>query len=414
VTFRAGDTLVGLDVGSSKICAVVGEVTEDGGMDIIAVGKSESEGMRNGVVVNIEKTVNSISRAVDAAEKMADLKINEVVVGVTGSHIGSSNHHGQVPVRNPDEISQEDIDRVLEFAATVKITDGHQIIHVLPQEYTVDDQDGIQDPLGMAGIRLEVDVHIVTGQAMAIRNLTRCCEGAGLTVATLPVLSPIASAEAVLDDDEREIGVGVIDMGGGTSEFVVYHDNCIKHSFVLPVGGNHISADLAGGLRTSIADANRIKEKYGSAITGVDNGDELVEVPSVGGGEPRTATREYIASIIEPRATEILNMIGKEIDSRNLWPELSGIVLTGGAAQLENLSVLAADIFDTAVRVASPRSVGGLEAVKDPRYATGVGLVLFAARNPEAVLRPRTAGVAGMMGSLFRRVRMLFGRGLSG
>ena len=413
--FRAGDTLVGLDVGSSKVCVVVGEITEEGGVDVIAVGKSQSEGMRNGAVVNIDRAVRSIRRAVDAAEKMADVKIDEVIVGVTGSHIKSSGNHGQLPVPNPDEITQEDIDRVLEFASTVKISDGHQTIHVLPQEYTVDDQDGIQDPLGMAGIRLEVDVHIVTGQAMAIRNLVRCCEGAGLSVVSMPVLAPIASAEAVLNDDERKIGVAVLDMGGGTSEFVAYHDNCIKHSFVLPMGGNLISSDLASGLRTSISEAERIKEEYGSAMTGLADGDGLVEVPAVGGGETRTATREYIASIIEPRATEILNMIGKEIDRKGLWPEISGIVLTGGAARLDNLAALAEDIFDTAVRVAGPVGVGGLvDAVSDPRYATGVGLILFAARKPEAVLRPRPAGVAGMMDRFFRRVRMLFGQGVSG
>ncbi len=409
MSLRAGEILVGLDIGTTKICAVVGEVTEEGGIDIIAVGQSPSDGLRGGVVINIEKTVASIRHAVDEAEKMATMEILDVVAGVAGSHISSFNNRGQVPVRNRNEISQIDVDRVLDYAATVKLPEDQEIIHVLPQQFTVDDQEGIQNPLGMNGVRLEADVHIVTGQTMAIRNLVKCCQGAGLNVVDL-VLEPLASAKAVLNADEREIGVGLLDIGGGTSDFAVFYDHCIQHTWVLPLGGNHMSADLASGLRTSISDAGLIKEKYGSALAAMEDGEDVVEVPSVGGGEPRKATREYIASILEPRAHEMMDLVRMEIDRMKLLDYLSGgIVLTGGASQLGHLASLAEDVFDLAVRVGRPRGVGGLaEAVSDPRYATGVGLILFAAGDNA---HGRRNGGEGLIEKMFKGLRALFGRG---
>ena len=409
MALKAGEILVGLDIGTTKICAVVGEITEEGGIDIIAVGQSPSDGLRGGVVINIEKTVNSIRRAIDEAEKMATMEIHEVVVGVAGSHIASFNNRGQVPVRNRNEICQADIDRVLDYAATVKLPEDQEIIHVLPQQFTVDEQEGIQDPLGMNGVRLEADVHIVTGQTMAIRNLVKCCEGADLVVAAL-VLEPLASAEAVLNADEREIVVGLLDIGGGTTDLAVFYDHCIQHTYVLPLGGNHMSADLASGLRTSISDASRIKEQYGSALAAMEAGEEVVEVPAVGGGSSRTATREYIASILEPRAHEMMDMVRVEIDRMKLWNYLSGgIVLTGGASQLKHLAQLAEDVFDLAVRVGRPRGVGGLaEAVSDPRYATGVGLVIFAARNNS---HGRRNNANRLVEKMFKGLRSIFGRG---
>lgn len=390
-----GELIVGLDIGTTKICAVVGEVHE-GRVDIIGIGRHPSVGLRRGVVVNIESTVESIRQAVEEAERMAGCDIGTVYVGIAGSHIKGFNSHGLIAIKHP-EIRQDDIDRVVDAARAVPIPPDQEIIHVLPQEFMVDGQPDIQDPIGMTGVRLEADVHIVTGSVTAVHNIIKCCNRAGLEVADV-VLEPLASAEAVLTKEEMELGVGLLDIGGGTSDLAVFSDGTIKHTFVLGLGGHNLTNDLSVGLRTPVKEAERLKEEYGCALASMIDKDQIIEVPSVGGRKSRKLSRRVMGEILEPRVEEMLTLINQEL-AESHFKEVanSGMVLTGGTSLLTNMEDLAEQIFDLPVRIGYPENVGGVaEVVNSPQWATGVGLVIYGMRHePTLGLRSKGSGVIG-------------------
>ncbi len=372
--------IVGLDIGTTKICAIVGELTESG-IDIVGIGTHASTGLRKGVVINIESTVESIAKAIEEAELMAGCQITAVYAGIAGGHIKSFNSHGIVAVKDK-EITQSDIQRVLDAAKAVAIPMDREVIHIVPQEYIIDDQDGIKEPVGMSGVRLECKVHIVTGAVSSAQNIIKSCNKAGLNVSEI-VLEPIASAEAVLTQDERELGVVLVDIGGGTSDIAIFSQGALVHTGVLALGGNHITNDIAVGLRTPQNEAEKIKIKYGCAMSSLVKGDETIEVPSVGGRKPRTVPRKLLAEIIEPRVEEIFSLIQREV-MKSGYQELlaSGIVITGGTTILEGMPELAEFIFDMPVKRGLPIGVGGLkDVVNSPKFSTGVGLLKYAARR---------------------------------
>jgi cell division protein FtsA len=375
-----GELIVGLDIGTTKICVVVGEIS-GGQVSVIGVGNHPSVGLRRGVVINIDSTVESIQKAVADAEEMAGCEISQVFVGIAGSHIKGFNSRGLVPVRG-SEITQEDIDRVIEAASAVPIPTDQEVLHVLPQEYMVDGQDGIQYPLGMTGVRLEVDVHIVTGQVAAVQNIIKCCNRAGLEVCDV-VLEPLASAEAVLTKEEMELGVGLLDIGGGTSDLAVFSDGSIKHTFVLGVGGNNLTNDLSIGLRTPQKEAEMLKEKYGSALAAMIDKDQAIEVPSVGGRQARRLSRRVMGEILEPRVEEMLSLVKQQlVDSSQLVVINAGLVMTGGTSLLTNMVDLAEQIFDVPVRIGFPRKVEGMSnLVSGPQFATAIGLIFYGMKN---------------------------------
>src|SRR2546422_212265 len=302
--------VVGLDIGTSKVCAVVGEMTERG-VEIIGLASHPSQGLRKGVVINIESTVNQIKKALEEAELMAGCEMHTVFTGIAGAHIKGFNSHGIVPVRNK-EVGQRDLDRVLDAAKAVAIPTDQEVLHVLPQDYIIDDQDGIKEPLGMSGVRLEARVHIVTGAVTVAQNIIKCCNRSSLNVADI-VLMPLTSAEAVLTEEERELGVAIVDMGSGTTGVAVYHDGMVKHTVVLPIGGNHVTNDIATGLRTPFGDAERIKQRHGVAKAAAVTHGERVEVPSLAGKAAGSVSRQILCEIIEPRMDEVFHLIRKEI-----------------------------------------------------------------------------------------------------
>ncbi|MFQ5541459.1 MAG: cell division protein FtsA [Candidatus Binatia bacterium] len=373
---KKNNLVVGLDIGTYKICAVVGEMGEHG-VEIIGVGTHPSNGLRKGVVINIESTVNSIRRAIEEAEIMAGCEIHNAFTGIAGGHIKGFNSHGVVAVKNK-EIVKGDIDRVIDAAKAVAIPMDREILHILPQEYLIDDQDGIKEPLGMSGVRLEAKVHIVTGAVTSAQNIIKCCNRTGLNVADF-VLEPLASSEAVLTPEEKELGVALVDIGGGTTDIVLFQDGAVKSSGVLSVGGNHLTSDIAAGLRTPIAEAERIKQRYGYAKVAMAAKDENVEVPSMGGRNPRTISREILCEIIEPRLEEMFQLIQREIAKSGYEDSLaSGMVMTGGSTLLPGMIEMAEETFNMPVRMGVPTHVGGLiDVVSSPVYATGVGLVLY-------------------------------------
>jgi cell division protein FtsA len=381
--------IVGLDIGTTKICAVVGEMTSDG-IDIVGIGTHPSEGLRKGVVVNIESTVDSIKRAVEEAELMAGCEINAVYAGIAGGHIQGHNSHGVIAVKNR-EVSQHDIDRVIDAAKAVAIPFDREVIHILPQEYIIDDQRGIQNPLGMSGVRLEAKVHIVTGAVTSAQNIVKCCQRAGLDVCDI-VLESLASAEAVLNAQERKLGVALIDFGGGTADLAIFSGNTIRHSSVLSLGGNNLTNDIAVGLRTPVEEAEKIKQRYGCALTAMIQKDETIQVPSVGDGKPRVLSRQILGEILEPRVEEVCSLLQREL-LRSGYSDLvaSGLVITGGTALLPGLADVAEQIFNLPVRTGLPTAIGGLvDVVKNPMYATGVGLVLYGANSkPKKLFRIR-------------------------
>ncbi len=374
--------VVGLDIGTSKVCAVVGEMTEQG-VEIIGVGSQLSQGLRKGVVINIEGTVSAIKKAVEEAGLMAGCEINTIITGIGGGHIKAFNSHGIVAVKNK-EVSQRDLERVIDAAKAVAIPMDQEILHILPQDYIVDDQDGIKEPFGMSGVRLEARVHIVTGATTATQNVIKCCNRTGLSVADL-VLMPLASAEAVLKEEERELGVAVVDMGSGTTDINVFYDGSVKHTTVLPIGGNHVTSDIAAGLRTPFADAERIKLRYGVARAGMVAGDERLDVPSAAGKNARTVSRQILCEIIEPRMDEVFQLVRREIAKSGYEEWLaSGVVLTGGAILLPGAVEMAEQIFGMPTRLGTPTQVGGLvDIVASPIYAAGVGLVLYGMKRQE-------------------------------
>jgi cell division protein FtsA len=379
---KKNSIVVGLDIGTSKVCAVVGEMT-DRGVDIIGVGTHASSGLRKGVVINIESTVNSIKRAVEEAALMAGCEIHTVFAAISGGHVKSFNSHGIVAVKHK-EVAQRDLDRVIDAAKAVAIPMDREVLHVLPQDYIIDEQDGIKEPLGMSGVRLEAKVHVVTGAATSVQNIVKCCNRSGLNVADI-VLSPLAAAEAVLTDEERELGVLVLDMGGGTTEITLYHDGTVKHTAVLGIGGNHVTNDIAAGLRTPFNDAERIKQRYGFAKASMAMDEERVEVPSIAGKEAGTVSRQILCEIIEPRMDEIFELVQKEIAKSGFDGSLaSGIVATGGSMLLPGAVEMAKRAFGLPVRLGVPTQVGGLvDVIASPMYATGVGLVLHGMKGQE-------------------------------
>jgi cell division protein FtsA len=381
---KRDNIIVGLDIGTTKICAIVGEKTRDG-VEIIGIGTHPSKGLRKGVVVNIESTVESIKKAVEEAELMAGCEINKVYCGIAGGHIKAFNSHGVIAIKNR-EITQADIDRVIEAAQAVVIPPDREVIHVIPQEYIVDDQEGIQEPLGMIGIRLEVKVHIVTAAVTSAQNIVKCANKAGLDVSDI-ALQQIASSEAVLNPDEKEIGVVLVDIGGGTTDIALYHGGTIKYTTVISLGGNQVTGDISVGLRTTANEAEKLKREYGCAMTAMVSRDDTLEVQSVGGHKARSVSRYMLCEIVEPRIEEIFQLVKREIVKSGYESFISsGVVLTGGTAAMDGITELAEQVFNLPVRRGLPIGITGLvDVVKGPMYSTGVGLVLYGGKNVEGM-----------------------------
>ncbi len=372
--------IVGLDIGTTKICAVVGEVHPEG-VEIIGMGSHPSDGLRKGVVINIENTVNSIKAAIGEAETMAGCEISSVYAGIAGGHIKGFNTPGIIALKEK-EVTQKDIDRVIEAASAVAIPMDREVIHTLVQEFIVDDQDGIVDPLGMSGVRLEAKVHIVTAAVTSAQNIIKCANRAGLDVYDI-VLESLASSEAVLSKEERNLGAALIDFGGGTTDLALFARGAIKHTSVLALGGDNLTYDIAVGLRTPRLEAEKIKIQYGCALSSMIGKDETIEVPGVGGRKPRTLSRQILGEILEPRVEEIFTLIYQEL-VRSGYDDLasSGVVVTGGSAELPGISEMAEQIFSAPSRVGYPQEINGLtDMINKPMYATAIGLVLYGAKT---------------------------------
>src|SRR6476660_9321589 len=365
--------IVGLDIGTSKIAAIVAEIKADGSFDVIGYGSHPSRGLKKGGVVNIESTVNAIQRALEEAELMADCKIREVFTGIAGSHIKSFNSHGMVAIKDR-EVNQIDVDRMIETAKAVHIPTDQQILHILNQEFIIDGQEDVREPLGMSGVRLEVKVHIVTGAVSAVENITKCVRRCGLVVKDV-ILQPLASAIAVLNDDEKELGICLIDIGGGTTDLAVFAGGAIRHTAVIPIAGDQVTNDIAITLRTPTKEAEELKLRHGCALRQLADPGDIIEVPGVGDRAPRKLSRQTLAEVIEPRIEELYTLVQAEL-CRSGFEELlsSGIVLTGGTALLAGMTELGEEVFHLPVRVGVPAYVGGLaDVVRSPRDATAVG-----------------------------------------
>ena len=375
--------VVALDIGTSKVACLVAELGPDGTLEILGMGSHESKGLKKGVVVNIEATVASIRRAVEEAELMAGCEITTVYTGIAGGHIKGFNSQGIVAVKDK-EVREADITRVIDAAKAVAIPMDREVIHVLPQEFIIDDQGGIKEPLGMAGVRLEAKVHIVTGAVSSAQNIVKCANRTGLNVADI-VLQPLASSEAVLGEDEKELGVCLVDIGGGTTDIAIFSGGSIAHTAVIALGGNNLTSDIAIGLRTPAHEAERIKQRYGCAMASMVDKDETIEVPSVGGRQPRIIGRQILCEILEPRVEEIFQLVHREIQKCGFEDLLaSGVVITGGSTLLAGMPELAEEVLGLPVRRGMPRGIGGLvDVVKSPMYATGVGLVVYGARHTD-------------------------------
>ena len=379
---RREDIVVGLDIGTTKICAVVGEVSSDG-ISIIGIGTHPSIGLRKGVVVNIETTVESIKKAVEEAELMAGCEISSVYTGIAGGHITGFNSRGIVAIKG-SEITPQDVERVIDAARAVAIPMDREVIHVLPQEYIVDDQPGIQNPIGMSAVRLEAKIHIVTGAVTSAHNIVKCANRAGLDVCDI-VLESLASGEAVLSEGEKQLGTALLDLGGGTTDLAIFSGKNIKHTFVLALGGDNLTNDIAIGLRCPHPEAEKMKKRYGNCVAKNIQADETIEVPGVNGREARKLPRQILGEILEPRMEEIFSMVNQEIyraGMENMVP--SGMVLTGGTALLEGVTEIAESVFSLPTRIGTPQGLRGLaDVVNNPMYATGVGLVLYGARHQQ-------------------------------
>ena len=399
------ELIVGLDIGTSKICAVVGEVRPDGKVDIIGMGSHPSIGLRKGMVINIENTVNSIKEAIEEAETMAGCEISSVYAGIAGGHIKGFNSHGIIALKNR-EVGKRDIERVIDAARAVAIPMDREVMHTLPQEFIVDDQAGITDPLGMSGVRLEVKIHIVTGAVTSAQNIIKCANRAGLDVYDI-ILESLASSEAILTDEERNLGVALIDFGGGTTDLAVFSSGSIKHTSVLTLGGDNLTNDIAIGIRTPFKEAEKIKIKYGCGLTSLIGKEETIEVPSVGGRPPRTINRQLIGEILEPRVEEIFSLIYQEM-VRSGYDDLvtSGVVATGGSSLLQGVPEIVEQVFNMPARIGYPSDIGGLkEIVNSPMYATAVGLVLYGANleKREKKFRIRDTNIFNRIVSRMRR-----------
>ena len=391
--------IVGLDIGTSKVVAVVGEVDLDGSIDIVGIGSHPSRGMKKGVVVDIESTVNAIQRAVEEAELMAGCQIHSVYVGIAGSHIRSMNNHGIVAIKD-GEVVAADIDRVLDAAQAVAIPADQKILHVLPQEYVIDNQGGIKEPLGMSGVRLEAKVHLVTCAVNAAQNIEKCIHRCGLEVDGI-ILEQLASNFSVITDDERDLGVCLVDIGGGTSDIAIFTDGSIRHTGVIPIAGDQVTNDIAMALRTPTQHAEEIKIRYACALTQLAGPDETIKVPSVGDRPPRDLSRQSLAEVVEPRYDELFTLIQAEL-RRSGYEELipAGVVLTGGTSKMEGAVELAEEIFHMPVRLGSPQHARGLhDIIRNPIYATAVGLLIFGARDEGAMssMRQPKMTAAGLL-----------------
>ena len=401
---KKNDYIVGLDIGTTKICCIIGEKNPDGKIDIIGLGQYPSKGLRKGVVINIDSTVESIKNAVEEAEMMAGCEIESVFVGIAGGHINSLNSHGIIAVKGK-EVVEKDVDRVIEAAKAIAIPLDREVIHVLPQEYIVDNQDGIKDPLGMAAVRLEAKVHIVTAAVTSAQNIVKCVNKAGLGVQDI-VLEQLASSESVLSADEKELGVSMIDIGGGTSDMAIFFQGAIKHTSVLTIAGSQMTNDIAIGLRTPNAEAEIIKHSYGCAFSSLVRADETIEVSSVGGREPKTVSRQILSEIIEARSKEMFDMLDLELTNSGYRDIItSGIVLTGGASAMEGIADLAESVFQCPVRIGTPTGLGGLiDVVNNPMYATSTGLIQYGLRIDKSGKTRQLQG-RNMFEKIFSRMR---------
>jgi cell division protein FtsA len=398
--------IVGLDIGTSKVVALVGEIGVDGSIEVVGLGSHPSRGLKKGVVVNIESTVQSIQRAVEEAELMAGCEIHAVYAGIAGSHVRSLNSHGVVAIRDR-EVTEVDVGHVIDAAKAVAIPADQRILHVLPQEFIIDGQEGIRDPIGMSGVRLEAKVHIVTGADSAAQNIVKCVQRCGLTVEDV-VLEQLASAYAVLTDDEKELGVCLVDIGGGTTDIAVFSGGAIRHTAVIPIAGDQVTNDIAVSMRTPTQYAEDIKVRYACALSQLANPDESIEVPSVGDRPARRLARQTLAEVVEPRYEELFGLIRDEL-RRSGFEEViaAGIVLTGGSARMEGAIDLAEEIFHVPVRLGLPQQVKGLaEVVQNPIYSTGVGLLLYARENTRGTARGRALPVN--VQGIFERMQSWF------
>ena len=399
--------LVGLDAGTSRVTAVVGESMDDGTLDVVGIGVADSRGIKRGVVVNVDAAVDSIKKAIEEAELMAGVEIDSVHLALSGPHIKGFNSRGVIAVAGKNrEITRDDVRRAIDAAKAVALPAGREILHVLPQDFVVDEQDGIGAPVGMTGARLEVNVHIVTGAVSSTQNLIACVNRAGVTV-TDTVIEQLAASEAVLTHDEKELGVALVDIGGGTADLAIFERGSLWHTGVVAVGGDHFTSDIAVGLRTPIPDAEKVKRKSGCALSSMVDEDDTIEVASVGGRKPRLMARRILSEILQPRAEEIFHLVWDEIRRAGYEKALnSGIVLTGGGSILEGMPEIAEQIFDLPIRRGAPMDVGGLaDHVSSPTFATPVGLVLYAHRNRE----PEAARVgAGAFGRMAGKLRGIF------
>lgn len=390
--------LVGLDIGTHKVAAIVGEVNLGGEIEIIGIGTHPSRGMKKGVVVNIESTVQSIQRAIEEAELMAGCQIDSVYAGIAGSHIRSINSHGIVAIRDR-EVFPQDVERVIDAAQAMAIPTDQKILHILPQEYVIDSQEGVKEPLGMSGVRLEAKVHLVTCAVNASQNIEKCIERCGLTVNDV-ILEQLASSYSVLSDDERDLGVCLVDIGGGTTDIAVFTDGAIRHTAVIPIAGDQVTNDIAMALRTPTQNAEEVKIKYACALTQLAGAEEMIKVPGVGDKPAKELSRQALAEVVEPRYDELFTLIQAEI-RRSGFEDLvaAGIVLTGGASKMEGVIELAEEIFHMPVSLGSPNNVAGLkDIVRNPIYATGVGLLQYGKQREEEMPgrgRSRGTGVFG-------------------
>lgn len=373
--------IVGIDIGTSKVLAIVGEIGIDGELEVIGVGHHPARGLRKGVVANIESTVQSIQRAVEEAELMAGCQIYSVFAGIAGAHINSFNSHGVVAIKD-DEVTHNDIERVIEAAKAMAIPNDQRILHVMPQDFVIDGQDGIREPVGMCGVRMEAKVHMITGAVSAAQNIVKCIRRCGLEVDDI-ILEQIASSESVLTEDERELGVCMIDIGGGTTDIAIFTEGAIRHTAVIPIAGDQVTNDIAVAFHTPTAAAEELKKKYGCTLVQLVDETQVIETPSMGGRPPRTLSRQNLSEIIEPRIEELLMLVQAEL-RRSGFEELigSGIVMTGGSSRIEGMMELAEEIFHLPVRMGVPNYNGSLsEVVKNPIYATGIGLIQFGHAN---------------------------------
>jgi cell division protein FtsA len=399
--------VVGLDIGTSKVVALVAELGPDGALEVLGMGNHESKGLKKGVVVNIESTVAGIQRALEEAELMADCKIASAFTGIAGSHIRSFNSTGMVAVKER-EVSAIDVERAVETAKAVNIPTDQQILHVLRQEFIIDGQEDVREPVGMSGVRLEVKVHIVTGAVSAAQNIVKCVRRCGLDVNDL-ILQPLASARAVLSADEMDLGVCLVDIGGGTTDLAIFTHGAIRHTAVIPIAGDQITNDIAMALRTPTAEAETIKMRHGVALRQLADANETIEVPGIGDRPPRVMSRQTLAEVIEPRAEELFSLV-QQVLRESGYEELlsSGIVLTGGSALMQGMTELGEEIFHMPVRIGLPRYAGGLaEVVRSPRYATAMGLLLEGAQQ---VQQGRVSQQSGSVRAVFSRMRDWFQR----